>query len=316
MAIKAYSYKNQGNVFVSTHFQVKEFAAFGNGKLYTDSVLIDNDLVNYLERIFSKLNCKKAIISSGYRDPACDRAVGGSGVGQHVNGRAADICYYDKSNKPIPSKIVVCVAYDLGMPGIATIDNNYSHLDTRTAGTYRGNETIGNSNYYTNPYTYFGVSPADVAKYTGESVSAPSQPSQTNVNVYYRVKTQGYNWLPAVRNLADYAGYNNDPITAVAIKVDKGSVKYRVHLKGKGWLDYVTGYDVGDIKNGYAGNGRDVIDAIEIYYNTPNNIRPYKKARYKVNNYSWQKDNEKTQGQDGYAGMFGVPVTKLQIIIE
>ena len=136
------------------------------------------------------------------------------------------------------------------------------------------------------------------------------------VNVYYKVKTQAHGWLPEVKNLEDYAGWKNSPITGVAIKVDKGSLKYRVHLKNKGWLAYVTGYNTNDIKNGYAGTGKDIIDAIEVYYYTPDNIRPYKKAKYKVNNYPYQYDNEKNNGQDGYAGVFGVNVTKFQIVIE
>ncbi len=134
------------------------------------------------------------------------------------------------------------------------------------------------------------------------------------VNVYYRVCTQKHGWLPEVKNLDDYAGYENSPITGIAIKVDKGSIRYRVHIKGGNWLPYVTGYDIKDFNNGYAG-GNKIIDAVEVYYNTPLDIRPYMRAKYKVNNYSWQYDNETTNGQDGYAGTFGVPVTKLQIEI-
>lgn len=135
------------------------------------------------------------------------------------------------------------------------------------------------------------------------------------VNVFYRVKTKKHGWLPEVKNLEDYAGYENSPITDVAIRVDKGSIKYRVSPKGKDFLPYVTGYNTNDSKNGYAGNGTP-IDRVEVYYYTPNDIRPYKKAKYKVNNYPWQYDNEKTNGQDGYAGARGVNVTKFQITIE
>ena len=143
------------------------------------------------------------------------------------------------------------------------------------------------------------------------------QPSTSNkeVNVYYQVKTQKHGWLPIVRNNEDYAGWENSPITDVAIKVDKGSVKYRVHVKGGQWLPYVTGFDSNDYNNGYAGNSKP-IDAIEVYYYTPSDIRPYKKAKYKVNNYPYQYDNEKTNGQDGYAGVFGVTATKFEITIE
>ena len=138
---------------------------------------------------------------------------------------------------------------------------------------------------------------------------------KNDVNVYYRVKTQKHGWLSEVKNLEDYAGWEKSPITGVAIKVDKGSVKYRVHIKGGQWLPYVTGYDINNSMNGWAGNNL-AIDLIEVYYNTPSNIRPYKKAKYKVNNYAWQYDNEKTKGQDGYAGAKGVTATEFQIVIE
>lgn len=140
--------------------------------------------------------------------------------------------------------------------------------------------------------------------------------NNSQVNVFYRVKTQKHGWLSEVKNLEDYAGYEDSPITGLAIRVDKGSIKYRVHVKGGKWYDYVSGYNINDIKNGFAGNGKSIIDAVEVYYYTPDSIRPYKKAKYKVNNYSYQYDNEKTNGQDGYAGVIGVPVTKFQMIIE
>ena len=139
-------------------------------------------------------------------------------------------------------------------------------------------------------------------------------PRSNNVNVYYRVRTIKHGWLPEVKNLDDYAGWENNPITDIAIKVDRGSIRYRVHVKGGNWLPYVTGYDINNSSTGYAGNGK-VIDAVEIYYETPDDIRPYKKAKYKVNEYPWQYDNEQDRGQDGFAGVFGVNATKLQIEI-
>lgn len=143
-----------------------------------------------------------------------------------------------------------------------------------------------------------------------------NQSTSKLVNVYYCVKTKKHGWLPEIKNLKDYAGWENSPITGVAIKVDKGTIKYRVHIKGGKWLPYVTGCNINDIKNGYAGDGESIIDAIEVYYYTPNDIRPYKKAKYKVNDYPYQYDNETINGQDGYAGVFGVDVTKFQIVIE
>lgn len=144
---------------------------------------------------------------------------------------------------------------------------------------------------------------------------APEQPQTDTVNAYYRVKTQKHGWLPEVTNLTDFAGFEGSPITDVAIRVDKGSVKYRVHVLGEGWLPYVTGYDINDYQNGFAGENK-VIDAIEIYFFTPDGMRPFRKAKYSANGYAWQYDSEKDNGQDGYAGMIGVPITELRLCIE
>ena len=78
--------------------------------------------------------------------------------------------------------------------------------------------------------------------------------------------------LPFVNNLSDFAGLPGRTITGIAIKVNKGTVKYRVHVKGKGWLPYVTGCNWSDANNGYAGYPGAVIDAVEVYYDTPADI--------------------------------------------
>ena len=269
---------------ITTHFHSTEFRCkCGCGKIY-----IDEGLVNKLEQLFVKLNASKCIISSGYRCSKHDKNVGGNGYGQHTKGYAADCVYYDKNGKIIPSKIVVCVAYDMGLfKGMANINNNYQHLDVRTTGTYRGDETRGNSSYWTNPYSYYGVSKADVAKYTGEVINTINYQSHglktkwyPNVkkgdtnnyagvfgvtmdglyidNLEYRVRVNG-RWLPAVVSRNDYAGLLGQAITDVAIK----NATYRVHIKGGSWLSWVNGYDINDYNNGYAGNGQ-IIDAIQI----------------------------------------------------
>lgn len=137
--------------------------------------------------------------------------------------------------------------------------------------------------------------------------------------VYYRVRTQAHGWLPEVKGLADYAGYQDSPITDIAIRVTEGTVKYRVHVLGGGWLPYVTGCNINDSAKGYAGNGK-AIDAVEIYYSTPKG-KTVRKAKYRVspvggNYYPWQYDNETTGSQDGYAGSYGRKIGKLQITLE
>lgn len=173
MAILKYSYSRQKNAYCSAHTQVKELASKSGNKLYSDEVLVDTELMNKIENLFNKLRCRKYIISSGYRTPAHDIAVGGNGRGQHTLGKAVDCCFYDRNNKPIPAQIVCCVAQDLGFSGIANINRNYKyvHLDNRASGSYKGDEIKGTNTVTTDFYSYFKITKEQVAAYTGDSVS-------------------------------------------------------------------------------------------------------------------------------------------------
>ena len=238
---------------ITEHFHSSEFRCQHCGNIY-----IQEELVKKMEELFKKLNASKCIISSGYRCRKYDIQIGGF-AGKHSEGLAADCVYYDENGNIIPSKIVICVAWDMKLlNGIANIDGNYSHLDNRKNGTYYGDEPRGNSSMWSNPYSYFGVSKEEVRQYTKEE-----EPSSNKVNVFYRVKTQKHGWLKEVKNLEDYAGWENSPITGLAIKVDKGSIKYRVHIKGGNWLPYVTGCNINDFNNGFAGDGVNAIDCVE-----------------------------------------------------
>lgn len=183
MAIKTYSYAKDGNKTLSAHFKVKEFASNDSSKLYTDTILIDEQLVTMLEKLFTTMNLSKMIIVSGYRNYTHDKAVGGDGYGQHTKGKAADICCYDKSGKIISAKIVCCVATDIvGFKGCANISSNYHnvHVDTRTT-KYYGDEAIHdkyrfNSIWYRNSshtdfYIHFNLTKAEVLKYVNNSSS-------------------------------------------------------------------------------------------------------------------------------------------------
>ena len=132
-------------------------------------------------------------------------------------------------------------------------------------------------------------------------------------DVLYRVRTNG-RWLVAVKNLEDFAGITGRAITGLAVKVTKGAVKYRVHINGGGWLPYVTGFDIYDNQNGYAGNGKP-IDAIEVIFEG-GKTACYRVSPIKKNYYSWQNDNQTGNGQDGYAGLFGKLIDRVQITIK
>lgn len=177
------------------------------------------------------------------------------------------------------------------------------------------------------------VEEPDTSDSTEEPDDMPSEDNQggddsgescgTDVNVTYAVQLEDGTILPEVTNLEDYAGIRGKKIIGIAARVDRGELKYQVHILDIGWLPYVTGCDWDDTVNGYAGNGC-VIDALRVYYSTPDDIVEadgYKKAKYRVapverDYYSWQHDNETSDEQDGYAGMFGMPIDRVQIVIE
>ena len=269
---------------ISPHFNSSEFKC-----PHCNEVRISTELVDKLEELFRKVHASKCIISSGYRCPYYDKRENGF-AGRHSEGLAVDCCYYDKDGYIIPSKVICCVAFDLGFTGIAYIDKNYTHLDIRKNGTYYGDESRGNSSYWTNPYEYFHVSREEVEKYTGKEYSDDLYQSHglrrkwypnvrfndgdyagvfgvTMDGVYideykYCARVNG-RWLPEVIGRSDYAGILGYAITDIAIS---GNVLYRVHVKSANrWLPWVDGknYNLHDFENGYAGNGS-VIDAIEI----------------------------------------------------
>ncbi len=89
--------------------------------------------------------------------------------------------------------------------------------------------------------------------------------------IYYKAHIKGNKWLPEVTKWDDtsngYAGIYNNSIDGIAIKSEKGKLSYRVKTKKSGWLPYVSGYNVNDYKNGYAGNLGEEITAIQIKIN-------------------------------------------------
>ena len=150
---------------------------------------------------------------------------------------------FTKDGKVIPSKVICCVAWDLGFTGIAYINYNYTHLDVRTSGTYYGDETRGNSSYWTNPYTYFGVSKSEVEKYTGTSSDNKYQSHGLNKKWYPNV----------IIGSSDYAGVFG--VSMDGLYIDK--LKYRVKVNGR-WLPEVVG------RNDYAETERLLLEAIAI----------------------------------------------------
>lgn len=154
------------------------------------------------------------------------------------------------------------------------------------------------------------------------------------VNVIYQAQIDGDYWLPHVINDEDYAGIRGRNITGITLSTDIGYAVYRVYSNGR-WLAYVDSRnsDISDYYNGYAGNGYS-IEAVEVYYYTPDTLlyneaphyqafteNGYKYAYYRVSTtgndyFPYQTDNERNDGQDGYAGIYGRKVDRFQIVIK
>lgn len=95
------------------------------------------------------------------------------------------------------------------------------------------------------------------ARITGKTPQKPSGGSTAPKDeIRYRARLYGSaKWLPEVVGSNDYAGTYGNAIGYIAIK---GVARYRVKT-AKGWLPWVSRYDVSDLNNGCAGDGSPII---------------------------------------------------------
>lgn len=132
----------------------------------------------------------------------------------------------------------------------------------------------------------------------------------------YRVFAD-HKWYSEVKGLSNIAGRNKQAISAIALKVSRGKIRYRVHLLNGDWLPWVTGYNINDNRNGFAGIKEKVIDAIQVEFS---GVGDYK-ATYRVRKqgkssfFDWQYNSEQDSKQDGYAGLLGTKIDGLQITL-
>lgn len=150
---KTYSYNDTTQL--SPHFNAKEFRCKCGRE---HDFQISDALIAKLETLYDTLGCTKIIVTSGFRCTAHDKAVGGSGTGQHTLGNAADICCYGQDGQPISSKAVCCKAQDIGFGGIANITAAYiyTHVDVRAGSKWYGDEIHGNGSVTDDFHKYFG----------------------------------------------------------------------------------------------------------------------------------------------------------------
>ena len=123
MTIKAYSKAKDGNKKLSTNFKAREFACTDG----SDPIFIDSELVTILQKIRTHFGAS-VTITSAYRTPTKNKAVGGETYSQHLYGKAADI-----KVKGVTPKQVAAYAEEL-LPckgGIGTY-GTFTHVDVRS----------------------------------------------------------------------------------------------------------------------------------------------------------------------------------------
>lgn len=157
--------------------------------------------------------------------------------------------------------------------------------------------------------------------------SKPAKPSKTpTVNVTYSLHVLGGKWLGNVTNFNNsnsngFAGLPNTRHDGLTVKVSHGSVKYRVHILGGNWLPWVSGSNQSDWTHGVAGTPGQVIDGVQVYFNTPSG-EGYQQAYYRsqtTKRSGWlpvAADDGSIKGLDSFAGMYGEPLDRLQIKIN
>ncbi|HHU77166.1 MAG TPA: DUF882 domain-containing protein [Firmicutes bacterium] len=116
------------NIRISPNFLLREFEC----KDGTHQVRIDSRLLQKLQALRDKVG-RPVVILSGYRNPAHNKAVGGSPGSQHLLGRAADIVVSGYSVQKLAE-----ISREIGFTGIG-IYNSFVHVDVRgKAVTWKG----------------------------------------------------------------------------------------------------------------------------------------------------------------------------------
>lgn len=145
----------------------------------------------------------------------------------------------------------------------------------------------------------------------GGTAKTTTNTNNANIDVTYQVHTVGGGWLPNVKNLEDYAGLENRPIDGIYASTSKGHIRYRVKLIGsKNYLPWVTD------REDYAGILGKQIDCVQMEligidgYTVEYHVSTAKTTAYLEWVQGYNNVNE-----DGYAGILGVAIDKLQVRI-
>lgn len=128
-------FKKTSKQELEANFSAYEFSCKGKG--CCDTILVDEKLVNYLQKIRDRF-AAPVKITSGFRCEKHNAAVGGTDGSYHKKGRAADITV--SGVKPLE---VARYAESIGVKGIGLYDS-FVHIDTRTTKYFWKNASANN----------------------------------------------------------------------------------------------------------------------------------------------------------------------------
>ena len=134
---------------LSAHLNAQELRCKCGG---THNITVNTDLIDKIEKLISVIADIKNVpaeevhinVSSANRCKQHDINVGGSGWGMHVVGKAFDFQITYKG-QPEDSKLIACLAQELGFTGIGRIPSvgDYIHCDVGTIAEHGGKKWLG-----------------------------------------------------------------------------------------------------------------------------------------------------------------------------
>lgn len=122
MSIVAYSLTQNGTVYLSKNFRVREFRCQDG----TDPIFVDLELVDILQKVRDHFG-KAVTITSAFRTASHNKSVNGAAYSQHLYGRAADI----KVSGVSPKDVAAYLETLLPNRGGIGVYSTWVHVDTR-----------------------------------------------------------------------------------------------------------------------------------------------------------------------------------------
>ena len=163
--------------------------------------------------------------------------------------------------------------------------------------------------YLSNPDVYAFYRPY----WKNETKSTSTGSKASGIDTFYQVHLVGGSWLPEVRNLDDFAGLEGKAIDGIRVRVSKGHIRYRVRLVGdREYLPWVKD------TNDYAGIYGRAIDSVQMEFYGIDGADSYV-VEYRVSpvnsDYLPFVRNYNVINDDGYAGIMGLSIDRLQVVI-